>query len=85
MNELRLLGIHITDRIKEAGLLPKVLSNYSHCIKTRLGFHELTVEVCSRKAYIIIQLTGKPEEWNELENKLNNINGLLVKKMSFNY
>ena len=45
---VRVTGIKITDRIKEAGLVQKALSDYVRIISTRLGFHELSEEMCSR-------------------------------------
>ena len=83
--EIRLLGIFVTDRIKEAGKVQDILSKFSKYIKIRLGFHDLTDEVCSRNACIILQLMGKHSKWDELETNLNNIDGLIVKKMIFNY
>lgn len=85
MNELRILGINVTDRIKEAGNTQKVLSDYAGSIKTRLGFHELSEEICSRNAYIILQLMGDPKKWDELEKRLNTIDGLNVCRMNFKY
>ena len=84
MKELRILGINVTDRIKESGATQKILSEFLHCIKTRLGFHELTQDVCSRNAFIILQLTGQAEEWDKLEDRLKQVTGLVVKSMNFN-
>jgi len=83
MKELRVLGINVFDRIKEAGRAQKVLSKYASCIKTRLGFHELTADVCSRTGFIILELKGDTTQWKDLEKELGEIGGLTVKKMSF--
>ena len=53
---IKVLGIKIVDRIKEAGLTQEILSRYSDFITTRLGFHELTDDVCGREAYIILHM-----------------------------
>jgi hypothetical protein len=74
------LGIKIIDRIKEAGLTQDVLSRHSSIITTRLGFHEVTDEVCSREAYIILHLNGDPQA---LVNDLPAIGGIEIRKMSF--
>jgi hypothetical protein len=83
MTELRILGINVTDRIKAAGLAQAVLSRYAHCIRTRLGFHELTSEVCSRNALILLELKGNSSEWDTLQRELSLIGGLNIQVMSF--
>ncbi len=83
MNELRILGINVTDRIKEAQRTQAVLTKYANCIKTRLGFHELSSEVCSRNAFILLELKGSSSEWDKLYEELSAIGGLNVQVMSF--
>jgi len=83
MNELRILGIQVFDRIKEAGRTQSVLSRYARCIRTRLGFHELSSEVCSRDGFIILELAGESREWDRLQAELDEIGGLNVQEMSF--
>jgi len=83
MSEKRIIGINVLDRIKEAGRTQKVLSKYATSIKTRLGFHELSEDVCSRNGFVILELTGKNSDWDSLENELNEIGGINIQKMSF--
>jgi hypothetical protein len=85
MTETRIIGLLISDRIKEAGRTQLMLSKYSKLIRTRLGFHELNENVCSRSGIIILHLTGSPAEWEEFENELSEIGGLEVQNMSFIY
>jgi len=85
MTETRILGLLITDRIKEAGRTQLLLSKYSKLIRSRLGFHELNDNVCSRSGIIVLHLTGLPEEWKEFEAELSLIGGLEIQFMSFTY
>lgn len=85
MTETKILGLLISDRIKEAGQTQMVLGKYARLIRSRLGFHELNDQVCSRSGIILLHLTGKPEEWAEFEQELGNIGGLEVQHMSFTY
>jgi hypothetical protein len=85
MQELRIIGLLITDRIKEAGMTQQVLSQYAHIIKSRLGFHEVSDNVCSRVGVMLLQLRGKSEECDKLENALREIGGIEVQKMTFQY
>ncbi len=83
MTEMKILGILIRDRIKEAGRTQAVLSKHARIIKTRLGFHELSEEKNSRTGIILLQLTAVHEECELLERELSEIGGLEVKEMSF--
>ncbi len=83
MKEIRILGLLITDRIKEAGRTQQVLSDFAHIIKSRLGFHEVTEDVCSRVGVIILQLSGNTNDFDALEEALAGIGGLEVQRMSF--
>jgi hypothetical protein len=80
---IKVLGIKITDRIKEAGITQSILSRHASFITTRLGFHELTNEVCSREAYIILHLSGEPSESEKLINELKDVGGIELGEMAF--
>jgi hypothetical protein len=83
MKEIRILGLLITDRIKEAGQTQKTLTQFAHVIKSRLGFHEVTEAVCSRVGVIVLQLAGDIQEQDKLEEALSCIRGLEVQRMKF--
>jgi hypothetical protein len=83
MKEVRILGILITDRIKEAGQTQKTLSEYAHVVKSRLGFHEVTEAVCSRTGIIVLHLSGPADLQDKLEAALARIRGIEVQRMRF--
>jgi len=83
MHQSRIMGIMVYDRIKEAGKTQEVLSKYSQIIRTRLGFHELSRDVCSRVGTILLVLQGKPEVWDNLQSELEEIGGVEVQIMKF--
>lgn len=83
MKEIRILGLNITDRVKEAISVQNLLSKFGCSIKTRLGLHEVNDDFCSSNGIIILELTGSAEEMNKLENELLKIEGLEVQKMIF--
>lgn len=85
MKETRIIGLLIRDRIKEAGRVQLALSKYAHLIKSRLGFHELNENTCSRAGVVILQLSGSPEEWQAFEEEIAAIGGVEMQKMSFTY
>jgi hypothetical protein len=81
---IKVLGIKIIDRIKEAGLTQGILSRHATVITTRLGFHEVTDEVCSREAYIILHLNGDPADSDDLLSELKTLGGIEIREMTFN-
>jgi hypothetical protein len=80
---IKVLGIKIIDRIKEAGLTQGILSKHASVITTRLGFHEVTDEICSREAYIILHLNGNPAETDKLSLDLKSLEGIEIREMIF--
>ena len=78
---IRLLAIRLVDRIKESGNTQKVLTYHSDMILTRLGFHELNEQVCSREGYIVLQLRDDIDGYNNFRNDLNGIYGIEIKEM----
>lgn len=80
---IKVLGIKIIDRIKEAGLTQQILSRHNTIITTRLGFHEVTDEVCSREAYIILHLNGNPADSEKLTSDLEALGGIEIREINF--
>ena len=85
MSKLRIIGLLITDRIKEAGRVQEVLTKYAHIIKSRLGFHEVSESICSRVGFIIIQVVGTGEDFENFYKELGEIGGVEVQQMVFHY
>ncbi len=83
MSQIRIVGLLIADRIKEAGRTQAVLSENSRIIRSRLGFHELNDDICSRNGVIILNLSGTGTEQDALLRQLQSIGGLEVREMSF--
>jgi hypothetical protein len=83
MKEIWILGIHITDRVKEVSDVQALMTKFGCTIKTRLGLHEIKDDFCARSGLIILELTGNREEFIKLENALLMVDGLEVKKMIF--
>jgi hypothetical protein len=79
---IKVLGVKIIDRIKEAGLAQGILSHHANVITTRLGFHEVTDEVCSREAYIILHLNGDPADSEKLRSELEELGGVEIREIN---
>lgn len=80
---IKILGIRIIDRIKEAGLTQGILSRYAYVITTRLGLHEVTDSVCSREAYIILHINGDQVDSEKLTAELKALGGIDIREMTF--
>jgi hypothetical protein len=78
---IRIIAIRVVDRIKEAGHTQDVLSKHSAIIKSRLGFHELNEDRCSREAYILLYLKDDAEANIMLVDDLNKIYGIEHKSL----
>jgi len=81
--ETRILGVLITDRQKEAGKVQSLLTKYGCSIKTRLGLHEVTDDVCSTSGLLLLELIGDMPEMDKLEKELKAIEGTQTQKMVF--
>jgi hypothetical protein len=80
---IRVLGIKIFDRIKEAGLTQGLLSRHAPVIATRLGFHEVTDDVCSREAFIVLHLIDDTSDTAELIKELQSLGGIAIREITF--
>ena len=83
MKDTWVLGIRITDRVKEVHEVQTALSKFGCSIRTRLGLHDTNDSKCPVCGLILLELTGDLNECMKLENELLKIEGLEVKKMIF--
>jgi hypothetical protein len=81
--EIRILGVLITNREKEAGNLQGILTKFGCSIKTRLGLHEISTDLCSPCGIILLELLGDTREMDKLEKELEQLKGVQLKKMIF--
>jgi len=81
--EIWILGIYISDRMKESKQVQSVLTKFGCSIKTRLGLHEVTDDYCATSGILILELTGDVAEYKKLENELLKLEHVEVKKMVF--
>ena len=79
-----IFGIHITNRLKRAGDVQQLFTQYGCNIKTRLGLHEVE-NVCSPNGIVLLEMHGDEAVCNELADKLAAIEGIEVKKMIFTH
>ena len=80
-----ILGIHVTNRLKNAADVQKVFTEYGCNIKTRIGLHDVDANVCSPSGVVLIELFGSDDEAAAMMAKLNEVEGVQVQKMVFGH
>jgi hypothetical protein len=79
------LGLMVTNRVENAPQVQKVLTEFGCNIKSRIGLHEVTENLCSPAGLILLELFGDESECAAAEAKLRDIKGLQVQKMLFDF
>ncbi len=85
MEEIRIMGVLVTNRLSDATKAQEILTKYGCNIKTRLGLHETSENFCSRTGLLILELVGDKATWDALGTELDAIEGIKVKSMDFKY
>ena len=80
-----ILGIHVTNRLKNAVDVQKVFTEYGCNIKTRVGLHDVDADVCSPSGVVLIEFFGSDAEATAMKAKLDEVEGVHVQKMVFGH
>ena len=83
MTKRIVLGVQVTDRVKDIPEVQKVLTEYGCNIRTRLGLHEVSRKICSPTGLLILDTFGDEADILLMEKKLKKVKGLVVRKMVF--
>ena len=78
-----ILAVHITNRIRKAAQVQKVLSAYGCSIRTRLGLHETGPDACSPNGLLILELVPDVKQAAGLVRELKRVQGIKVRKIEF--
>ena len=70
-----ILGIHVSDRLKNAVDVQKVFTEYGCNIKTRIGLHDASENVCSPSGVVLIEFFGAEDEAEAMKAKLSDGRG----------
>lgn len=83
MSKKTVLGVLVSNRVKNVAAVQKVLTDHGCNIKTRLGLHDVGDDVCAPSGLLILETFGKAAEVKAMEAKLKKVAGVVVKKMTF--
>ena len=78
-----IVAIHVTNRVKQAGVVQKTLTEFGANIKTRIGLHEATGRAASPNGLILLELVGGKKRCTDIVATLNAIRGVEAKSVVF--
>lgn len=84
MDKHLILGVHLTNRLKQAREVQDLFTTYGCYIKTRLGLHEVEA-ACQPSGIILLEMHGDEAACLELAEKLQAIAGVDVKNITFDH
>ena len=80
-----IVAIHVTDRVKQAGMVQAILTKYGGNIKTRIGLHEPTSHGVSPNGVIILEVVGSQKLAFGLIAELDKITGVEANSIVFEH
>ena len=80
-----ILGVHLTERVKEAVEVQKNLTEFGRYIKTRLGLHEIEKGHEAPNGLILLEMVGPDDKIQALQDRLRAIGGVDVKCWVFEH
>ena len=80
-----ILGIHVTNRLRDASAVQNVLTEFGCNIKTRLGLHHVADDACSPRGLILLELYGDESVARAMSEKISAIEGVEVQSMVFGH
>ena len=80
-----ILGIHVSDRLKNAVDVQRVFTEYGCNIKTRIGLHDVDATVCSPSGVVLIEFFGTNDDAAAMMARLNEVEGVHVQQMVFGH
>lgn len=80
-----IVGIHVTNRVKQAGKVQEVLTRHGTHIKTRIGLHDVVGRTSSPSGIILLELAGDAKDCRGLLERLGSIAGVDIQVMVFGH
>ncbi|MFZ5802368.1 MAG: hypothetical protein ACOY3K_04575 [Candidatus Omnitrophota bacterium] len=85
MNPHIIVLVHVTDRIRKAGEVQKIFTEFGCNIKTRIGLHEVSEKVCRPSGVIVLEIFGREKDADKLVRRLRSVKGVEAKKVVFGH
>ena len=78
-----ILGVHVTDRLKDATKVQAVLTEFGCNIKTRIGLHDVSGTTCSGTGIMLLEISNSEDVAKEIAAALDAVGGVQTKMMVF--
>ena len=78
-----IVAIHVTDRVRQAGKVQAVLTQYGGNIKTRIGLHEPMPGGTSPNGIILLEMVGEANIAPDVIAALSKVRGVEAKSIVF--
>ena len=85
MDKHIIVGVHITERVKHAGEVQEVFTEFGCAIRTRIGLHETGPKQCSPNGMIMLEMLDDDAQVTAMNAKLKSIEGVEVQQMVFDH
>jgi hypothetical protein len=83
MIKTTIIGVKLAQRNSTATEFQKVLTEHGCIIKTRLGLHPVSENVCSPSGVILLEVVGEDQDIENMLNAIKKIPEAEVQKMEF--
>jgi len=78
-----IIGVHITNRVRNVPAVQAVLTEYGCVIKTRLGLHDVAEDRCSPNGLLLVEMVCEKEKVDGFVKSLKAVEGVDVQQMTF--
>lgn len=78
-----ILGVNIDHRVEKVPGVQAVFTEFGCNIRTRLGLHEVADGACSPGGLVLLDMYGDEGEISRMEEKLQGMAGVEVRRMEF--
>ncbi|OGI04904.1 MAG: hypothetical protein A2Y25_00570 [Candidatus Melainabacteria bacterium GWF2_37_15] len=85
MTKTTILGVLLRKRTVTSPEFQAIISRHGCNIKTRIGIHNASNNVCSPDGVILLDVIGEETDIQALENDLRAVDGAEVQKMVFKF
>lgn len=78
-----IMAIKVDGRISNAIHVQEVLTKFGCNIKTRVGFHEASADLCATDGIILLQLFGEASVVKSMYDAFDKLEGVIPKMIEF--
>lgn len=85
MRDHIIVGVHVTNRAKNAVEVQQILTQNGALIRTRLGLHDLEGDAVAPSGIILLEVVGSEDQIDGMCDALRRLPGVQVQRMFFSH